>query len=234
MKIKVAIANFGTKQLEHTHRVIQEFNSFKKHSVDLMVYTTVPVDYAHRLYPESIGTHLPFMCREDMAAAANDYDLFIYNENDMLITENNIDAFVEHSSKLKDGTVSGYIRYEILSGAKILLDPNPHWGAIISKKTETSFEMHNKHQGCWVLLQKDFKTAINSGKFLCKPHNGPYGFLEQGASDPYTQCNLSKVFPLDYDLCERLLIHHLPNKYVKHNEWLRHGITLKTLFESHI
>jgi hypothetical protein len=35
-------------------------------------------------------------------------------------------------------------------------------------------------------------------------------------------------------LCERLLIHHLPNKYIKYDEWLRSGITLKTLFASHI
>lgn len=234
MKIKVAIANFGTRQLEYTHKVINEFNSFKKHSVDLTVYTTVPLDYNHKLYPESIGNSLPFSCREDMAASANDYDLFIYNENDMLITEDNIDAFIEHSNTLQEGLVSGYIRYEVLSDVKILLDPNPHWGAITSNKTETSFEINNKHQGCWILLQKDFKAAINSGKFLCEAHSGPYGFLEQGASDVYTQCGLNKVFPLNYDLCERLLIHHLPNKYIKYDEWLKYGITLKTLFASHI
>jgi len=63
MKINVAIANFGTRQLEYTHKVINEFNSFKKHGVDLTVYTTVPLDYNHKLYPESIGYSLPFSCR---------------------------------------------------------------------------------------------------------------------------------------------------------------------------
>ena len=44
MRIKVAIANYGTEQLEYLCEVIREFRSFTAHTVDIMVYTTVPVE----------------------------------------------------------------------------------------------------------------------------------------------------------------------------------------------
>jgi len=167
-----------------------------------------------------------------MALAIDDYDLFIYDENDMLITENNVNTFLEHSAILPNGQVSGFIRYEINSeGKKVLLDPNPYWGELTNSITQNSFCLNNLHQGSWILLKKDLNTAIQSGGFVYFMHDTPYGILEQGASDPYTQCKLRKIFPRNYSLCNNLLIHHLPNKYCRQFEWVKHGIDLSTLLE---
>lgn len=235
MKIKVCISNYGGTQLEYMYRSIDAFKNYKKYQVDVIVYTTVPLDIPHVLVEKGIGKSLPFSPRKEMAESINDYDIFIYNENDMLITEDNIDAFLEHSKTLNDGEVSGFIRHEYNTRfEKILLDLNPHWGGLIKNKTKTSFEVHNVHQGCWILLKADFIRCISSGGFSFNPHDGPYGMLEQGASDPYTQCGLKKVFPLEYNLCERLLIHHMPNKYIKYPEWIECGITLEDFFKHHI
>ena len=229
MKIKVAIANYGVDQLPYLDKVVEEFRKITKHQIDLIIYTTTPVEHRHILIPADIGMSLPFCCRDDMAKELADYDLFIYNENDMLITEDNIEAFIEHSQTLGGDLVSGFIRYETDQRGKILLDPNPHWGNPVHSVNQSSFQIHNVHQGCWVLLQKDLKKAINSTKFLVPPHGGPYGILEQGASDPYTQCGLVKVFPKNLELCGRLLIHHLPNKYIQKEAWIKYGIPLDKL-----
>lgn len=235
MKIKLSVANYGETQNHYLYRVVECFNNFKKYKVDVTVYSTSILSIPHVKIEPNIGKALPFVCRKSMIDSLNDYDIFIYNENDMLITEDNIDAFLEHSDKLQDGEVSGFIRYETdADGNKILVDPNPYWGNITANKTENSFEIRNKHQGCWVLKQRDFKRAIDSGGFVLNSHDNPYGPLEQGASDPYTQCNLNKVFPLDYNLCERLLIHHMPNKYVNFPEWENYGVTLQKLFQFHL
>ena len=231
MKIKVAIANYGNSQLEHLNRVVEEFQRFKKHQVDLVVDTTVEVPYPHRMYPASVGAGLTFVCRDDMAASVDDYDLFIYNENDMLITEDNIDAFLEHSGELFDGFVSGFLRYENdpIKG-KILTDLNVFWGKQMGRAvSEQDFVPHNVHQGCWVLLRKDLKKVIASKQFL----NSPRKNLEDGASDPYSWCGLTKVMPRNVTACERLLIHHLPDKYIHRPEWKTGGITLQQLLESH-
>ena len=235
MRIKVAIANFGTQQRAHLERVVEELQSFRTHHVDLTVFTTAPVAHPHVLCDESIGKGLPFACRALLVAAADDHDLFLYTENDMLITEDNVDAFLEHSRQLPRGQVSGFIRYEVnAAGQRILLDPNPHWGRLTHSATEHGFQLDNVHQGCWLLLQRDLHAAIASRGFTLEPHTGPYGLLEQGASDPYTQCGLTKVLPRDPQLCARLLIHHLPNKYMQFSEWIRSGITLETLLREHV
>lgn len=245
MKIKVSISNYGSHQTEYLYRNVETFRSFENHQVDLRIYSTVPLSVQEdvddrftcrvSMVDEGIAKGLPFVCRENMIAEADKHDLFIYNENDMLITEDNIEAFLEHSGTLSSGQVSGFIRYEINEkGEKILLDPNPHWGRVAHNKTQTSFQLRNLHQGCWVLLNKDFKHAISSGGMVYGMHSGPYGPLEQGASDPYTQCGLTKVFPTNYELCQRLMIHHMPNKYVKYHEWQNSGIRLDQLFQFHL
>ena len=47
-----------------------------------------------------------------MAEAEDDYDFFIYAENDLLITEQNLLAFCETTEKLPEPFVVGFIRYE--------------------------------------------------------------------------------------------------------------------------
>lgn len=229
MKIKVAIANYGAEQLDYLSQVVKEFRSFANHAVDLMVYTTVPVEANYKLFDPSIGKGLPFMCREDMAASINNYDLFLYVENDMLITEDNINAFLEHQSQLEAHQVGGFYRYELNNGVKLLLDLNPFWGRLVAKQYDTQFTVVNEHQGCWLLTRHQLKHCVESGKFLVEPHYGPYGMLEQGASDPYNNCGLEKVLPKDLALLERLQIRHLPLKYTVRDEWKTHGITFEKL-----
>jgi len=236
VRIKIGIANYGSSQLEYLDKVVEEFRKNKRHHVDITVYTTVPVEYPHVIYPPSIGTGLTYVCRRDMILALPDYDLFIYDENDHLITEDNIEAFLEHSRTLPEGMVSGFLQYEInTSGNKILVALNPYFGEKLTEnKTAETFQPQNRHQACWILLRKDLDRAVKSSGFVEHPHVGPYGELEQGASDPYTQCGLTKVLPTNYGLCERLMIHHLPNKYTRFHEWVNHGIDLKTLFNNYL
>jgi hypothetical protein len=229
MKIKVAIANYGEGQLGYLKQVISEFNSYKKYEVDITVYTTIPLDTKHKMYPDSIGTNLPYVCRKDMAAAVDEFDLFLYNENDMLITEENIDAFLEHQSTLPSNMVSGFIRYELRDGVKVLVDMNTWWGKLVCKDFGDNFTVTNLHQGGWLLTKEQLKTCINSNKFVMDVHHGRGGALEQGASDAYTECGLTKVFPKNLSLLEKLQIRHLPLKYTLDWRWKTNGITYDKL-----
>lgn len=232
MRIKVAIANFGESQLEFLAEVLREFRSFQRHAVDITVYTTVPVDAPHKILDGAIGYGLPFACREDMAASINDYDLFLYDENDMLITEENIDAFVECQSTLPPNQICGFYRYELNNGMKLLLDLNPFWGKVVQNIYDHAFTVGNQHQGCWLLTRAQLQHCIDSGNFLVPPHVRPYGMLEQGASDPYTNCGLEKVLPRELALLEKLQIRHLPLKYTVRDEWKTHGLTFDQLMSS--
>jgi hypothetical protein len=244
MKIKICIANYGTSQIHHMNRMIEEFKKYKKYKTDITIYTTVPVEHKHILYSDGIGNYLPFQCRHHMAESVNDFDLFLYNENDHLITEDNIDAFLEHSSRLENNHVSGFIRYEERDGKKILLDPNPGREFIdgiptlVKNRYINDFSLYNNHQGCWLLDKDKINKVIDSGEFLI---NSPkqylyssetgmdYCPLEQGASDPYTICGLEKVFPKEIGLLKRLLIFHMPIKYSIGDLWISHGIEIEDL-----
>lgn len=229
MKIKVAIANYGSEQLSYLSEVIRELRSFITHTVDIMVYTTVPVEANYKLFDASIDKALPFACREDMAACIDSYDLFLYVENDMLITEDNINAFVEYQSLLPPQQICGFYRYELNNGVKLLLDLNPFWGKLVAKEYEHNFTVANEHQGCWLLTRAQIAHCVASKNFLVAAHSGPYGILEQGATDPYNNCGLEKVLPKDLALLERLQIRHLPLKYTVREQWKTHGLTFERL-----
>lgn len=242
LRVKVIIINYRADQLKYLHQVVSEYKGMARYQVDLNIYTTVPLEYPHVLYlesefPKSLpapGHQLPWPSRKEMAAEVDNYDLFIYTENDHLITEDNIEAFLEHSGCLQEGQVSGFIQYELDAAGKKILIVNPYWDKLTKERTSDTFQLRNVHQGCWILLRKDLKRAIDSRGFLVGLHAGPYGGLEQAASDPYTQCGLTKVFPTYYGLCERLLIHHLPNKYIHNWQWKQRGVDLRDLFENHL
>lgn len=237
MNIKIVIANYGTEQLQHLYKSIEEFKSYKKYKVDITVYTTVPVNEKHKLYHPGVERFLPFTCRRDLADDIDNYDLFLYNENDHLITEDNIDAFLEHTATLSDNQVSGFIRYEMRDGEKILLDLNPaREFALVNQRYENNFSIHNLHQGCFLLTRQQLKKITETEKFFMLPSSIEYSvtgmcldLLEQGASDPYTKFGLEKVFPKDLKLLERLLIWHLPIKYSIMDLWIKHGITIDKL-----
>ncbi len=232
MNIKVCIANYGTHQLWCLEKMLEEFSKFKKYNLCITEYTTERPNRPHHWFSTSVGMDLPFKCRKHMADEIDNFDLFLYNENDHLITEDNVDALLEHTATLKMPQCSGFYRYEINpEGKEILLDPNPLWGKVINKNYENNFSLNNNHQGCYLLTREQLKFCINSGEYLVKPHGGPYGYLEQGATDPYNRCGLEKVFPKDLKLLKRLGILHMPVKYCLKKAWIKSGITYEKLLE---
>lgn len=228
MKIKICINNFGDSQLGYLDRILQEYKYYKKYKVDITIHTTVPIlNYKQVIHPESIGQSLPYPCRQEMADALDAFDIFIYSENDILITEDNVDAFLEYGNTLPDNQVPGFMLYEQRGSQKIMISLCEYYGPSFKKTYPNGFMVNNQHQACWVLTKKHLKMAIDSGGFLVEPHWGPYGIIEQGASDPYTQCGLEKLYPYDIGMVERLLIRHLPLKYAVKDIFLKHGMPFK-------
>jgi uncharacterized ubiquitin-like protein YukD len=227
MKIKVCIANYGESQIWCLERMLQEFATYKKYNIDITIYTTVDIPgYNCKLYDTKIGGYLPYMCREDMVNDINQFDLFLYNENDQLITEKNIDAFLEFQNTLPENSIAGFLRYENRDEQYILVDISNN---CIENRDEHIITFTNKHQGCFLLTQKLLKYCIDSGQFLHKEGRGPYGCLEQGATDPYNKCGLTKVFPSQLDKLKNHLILHISNKYAKQQLWLDKGVTIEQI-----
>jgi SAM-dependent methyltransferase len=220
MRIFVAIASYGNRNDKYLERVLQEYRSLQ-HQTDIVVLSNVQknprlgVDVVVGL-PSKNPHSLPFRHKKVFADRKDAYDLFIYTEDDILITQRNIDAFVRASDILPQQNLAGFFRWEQFpDGTKFYPDVHAFYrwlpdsvkmagGYVFARFT-------NDHSGCFALTRSQLARAIESGGFLVPPHEGRLSLLETAATDPYTQCGFTKVICLSH--FDDFLVHHLPDKY---------------------
>lgn len=221
MKILVAIANYGYKNMGFLKTVIKEYQSMSCRA-DIVVYSNIPKELGPGVdvrvgLPSRNPWSLPFAHKKLFADRANDYDLFIYTEDDTLITENNIKAFGNVTRILPENEIAGFLRYELDSFGKkyySTVHSQFHWipDSVKQVGNHTFARFTNDHSACYVLTKKQLKLAIDSGGYLVEPHDERYDLLVTAATDPYTQCGLLKVICISH--LRDFEIHHLPNIYI--------------------
>jgi 2-polyprenyl-3-methyl-5-hydroxy-6-metoxy-1,4-benzoquinol methylase len=221
LRILVAIASHGNKNLEFLKKLIQRYQSMSM-NVDVVVFSEAPKDLALNVkvivgLPSKNPWSLPFSHKAYFARNCDRYDLFIYSEDDMEVTEENIQAFLRVTPQLKPDEIAGYLRYELdASGARFLPDIHKafHWKveSVRRRGADTIAEFTNEHAGFYILTQSQLRQAVASGGFLTDPYEGRYGMLETAATDPYTRCGFRKVICIT--ALEDFLIYHMSNRYV--------------------
>src|SRR3990172_5461101 len=222
MKTLVAIANFGTKNEKYLKRLLEEYRSMTRFEVDLVVLSNIPKDLGLDIevivgLPIKDPWSLPFGHKALFSERITQYDLFIYSEDDILITEQNIDAFVKVTQILPDQYIAGFIRHEVSENGKWYypdLHGAFHWDPnSVLKIGEYIFAYcTNEHAACFVLSRSQLEKAINSGGFLLPPRIGRYDMLVTAATDPYTQCGMRKLVCISH--LNEFSLHHLSNLYI--------------------
>jgi len=221
MKILVTIVNYGTKNNKHLHSLIQEYRSMP-FSVDITIVSNVLKDFGPAI-PVVVGLparnpwSLPFNHKKVLGSNVDNYDLFIYSEDDTLITEEHIRSFLRITEVLPEDEITGFMRYELdNSNQKTIstIHSGYHWepNSVKTIGEYTFARLTNDHSACYILTQKQLKKAIASGKYLVAPHKGRYDFICTAATDPYTQCGFKKVVCISH--IDEFLIHHMPDNYV--------------------
>lgn len=221
MKILIAMANYGTKNTVHAKRLIAEYRSMP-YDVEIVVLCEASKGFGSDVtelvgLPTKDPWSLPFAHRKLFVDNAADYDLFIYTEDDTLIREDNIRAFLRVSEKLPEGLLPGFIRYELYpDGNKNYPEIHGpfHWvpGSVAHFGEYVYADLSNDHSACYMLTRQQLQRAIGSGGFTVAPHSGRYDLLCTAATDPYTQCGFSRVICLSHP--QEFELHHLPNAYL--------------------
>jgi SAM-dependent methyltransferase len=221
MKILVAIANYGTKNAEYAKRLIGEYRSMP-FDVDIVVLCEASKGFGSDVteivgLPTKDPWSLPFGHRKLFVDRAQDYDLFIYTEDDTLIREDNIRAFLRASEKLPENMLPGFLRYELYpDGSKNYPEIHGpyHWvPKSVARFGEYAYaDLSNDHAACYMLTREQLQRAIRSGGFAMLPHSGRYDLLCTAATDPYTQCGFSRVICFSH--LPEFELHHLPNVYL--------------------
>lgn len=221
LRVLVAIANYGSKNIECVKRLITEYRSMS-FEVDIVVLCEAPKSYGSDVtelvgLPTKNPRSLPFSHKKFFVERAAHYDLFIYTEDDMLIREDNIRAFMHASEILPDDLLPGFIRYEVYPDGRRnypdFFGPF-HWvpGSVASFGEYVYADFSNDHSACYMLTRQQLQRAIRSGGFLVAPHSGRYTLACSAATDPYTQCGFNRIICVSH--LELFELHHLTNAYL--------------------
>lgn len=233
MKVIVTIANHGTGNDRYLLQLINEYKSMS-FDVDIVVLSNIrkPVPPGVELVVVDLrGKNpcwLPFAHRQILADRLNQYDLFIYSEDDTLVQEKNLRAFLDVSAALPETEVPGFLRFEQSPDGGLSypeVHGHFHWEpeSVRSHGGYTLAFFTNEHAACYALTREQLRRGIGSGGFLVPPHSSRYDLVCTAGTDPYTQCGLRKLICISH--LEQFSIHHLSNKYVEAG-WGLNGIEL--------
>lgn len=221
MKMLVVIASYGCANDRHLLRVLAEYRSMP-YATNIIVLSNASKNLGSDItvivgLPNKNPWSLPFAHKQIFADRVDDYELFVYSEDDMLITERNIEAFLKATTVLGNDEIAGFLRFERLeNGTRSYPDVHLgyHWDVqtVRSRGDRTWAYFTNEHAASYILTQSQLRRGIDSGGYLVEPHEGKYDLLCAAATDPYTQCGMQKLICVSH--IEDFLIHHLPNKYV--------------------
>lgn len=221
LRVLVAIASYGTSNDRYLEQLVCEYRSMP-FTVDLLIVSNIEKKPACDIeclvgLPNKNPWSLPFSHKKLFAERADQYDLFIYSEDDILITERNLMSFLDATAVLHDDEVIGFLRIEKgVDGEVNYPDVHAyfHWDptSVRSRGRYTLANFTNEHAACYVLTRAQLAKAVASGGFTVEPHEGKYDLLCSAATDPYTQCGLTKLIPISH--LDDFTVHHLSNKYV--------------------
>jgi len=247
MKILVVIATYGNANDKYLQRLVEEYRSMSfdvdlvvlsnlpKFVADGVEVIVVPrrrmpwtrhgtfngkrsFKFLRQEYRDWVRhLDLPFAHRQVFADRLNDYDLFLYSENDTLITERNLQAFLSVSASLPANEIPGFLRFEEGPDGRLNypeVHGHFHWesSSVRKRGDHTLAFFTNEHAASYVVTREQLRRAIESGGYLVAPHGGKYDLLCTAATDIYTQCGLEKLICVSR--LDEFLIHHLPNRYV--------------------
>jgi 2-polyprenyl-3-methyl-5-hydroxy-6-metoxy-1,4-benzoquinol methylase len=220
LRLLLAIASYGNRNIELLKRIIAKYRGMQM-DVDIIVLSEAPKNLGPDVkvvvgLPSKNPWSLPFGHKKIFAENADRYDLFAYTEDDMEVTEENIQAFLRITPALERDEIAGFLRYETdSSGNKSVPEAHgsSHWKPETVKRRGEFVvaEFSNEHAAFFILTRSQIKTAIASGGFLREPYVGRYDMLCSAATDPYTSCGFRKVIAISH--LDSFLIHHLSNRY---------------------
>jgi hypothetical protein len=218
-RIMAVLANYGTGNDVYLHKVLDSFRSMP-FQFDLHILTNVPKDLGPKVkvhvgLPTSNPLSLPFAHRRLFAENLIGADYFIYCEDDVLITERSINAFLELSRVLKPDEIPGFLRVEYNAAGERYME-SAHgafrWepASLVKRGDFVLASFTNFHSAFTMASRAQVQQAINSGGFIVPPHIGRFDIRESASSDLYTQCGLKRLICISG--IEDFLVRHLSDK----------------------
>ncbi|MBL9078234.1 MAG: methyltransferase domain-containing protein [Planctomycetes bacterium] len=223
LRTLVVIAHHGESHRHFVRDLARRYRSMPRLQADVVVTAEQPKDCGPDVAEVRVGLpdknpwSLPFAHQQVFAERVDRYDLFVYSEDDIGVTERTIDAFLAATPHLAPDEIAGFLRYEVDADGKPRL--NDLWGhyhcvpgSARRRGPYLVAETTNEHAGFYVVTQAQLRRALASGGLSRGPRVTRYHLPETAATDIYTGCGFKKVYCVSH--ADDFLIHHLPQKYL--------------------
>jgi hypothetical protein len=219
-KILAVLVNYGDEQLSFLYKVVDELRTFSKYDVTIVVNSNIELDIEGVDHVNVIELDnyqlLPMTCRQVIDLEADNFDYFIYSENDHLWREHHVDKFIEYESILPENRIAGLIQYEEDHTGKYYPAYHAHYDWDYNSVEEYGGKKFahftNVHQACFVISKSRLKKIKEIKDFSQFFGNDQYSLKCKTNTDIYLHSNMKKLICISE--LDKNLIHHLPNHYI--------------------
>jgi hypothetical protein len=116
LNVLAVLVNYGEEQLSYLQEVVSGLKSFEKYKVTVIVNSNIPlsIDGIDKVNVFTLDDYqlLPLTCRKTIWENKDQYDLFLYGENDHLFLEKHLDNHLHYSKILPKNRITGLIQIE--------------------------------------------------------------------------------------------------------------------------
>ncbi|AMC10156.1 hypothetical protein Lupro_02330 [Lutibacter profundi] len=243
-RILAVLVNYGDEQINYLQQVVKELKGFSKYDVTVIVNSNMDlsIEGIDKVNVFELDDYqlLPQTCRKVIWENKNEFDIFIYGENDHLFLEKHIDNHIKYSKILPKTRISGLIQFEEDETGKYYpgyhLDFDWDFNSVEIYEDKVFAHFNNVHQATFILTKEqlikigkkiNFCELVNDFELsvfeliirkvkrklgLNIPRHNIYSVKCKVNTDIFKYGGMKKLICIsDF---EDNLIHHLPNIYI--------------------
>jgi hypothetical protein len=220
-KILAVLVNYGEEQLNYLQQVVTELKSFQKYNVTVIVNSNIPLNQINgidNLNVIKLNDYqlLPLTCRKVIWEHRNNFDIFMFGENDHLFKEHHVDKYLEYNKILPKDRITGLIQYEENEIGKYYPAYHAHYkwdnNSVEEYGNKKFAHFTNIHQATFILTKEQLLDIGKKHDFTKFFGSSQYSVKCKVNTDIYQFCDMKKLICISE--FEDNLIHHLPNIYI--------------------
>jgi len=210
-----------TNKYELTTDLFIHTNNIDLHERMLNNYTNGCIKIIYHDLSNIDPFYLTWKCRDLLKQQQDEYDIFMYIEDDILVPYKAIKYWLEYNEKLIEMNLNlGFVRIEVDNNIEYITDLcRGHKIDTITILNDKMYAVNNKNPYCafWIYNKNEFNKFVNS-KYYNINNILNYGTREASAIGLHglsTDWYITTLIPIiNNKLIEECKIYHMPNNYV--------------------
>lgn len=219
MRVLVSITSYQLHKRPYLDRILDEYLGFSKYDVTIALATKYDYTAIHdriKVVPNTLDGWEHTWNNEDyLQQNYGGYDLIVSQDDDILLTEANLDYYVEHQG-ISDAYIPGFLVYEKTKTLVQLVSMSVA-GDSVEKTMDIDgtsyFVPSNKHSACFVADRKRYAETLKHG--IEREKHSFYPVPCMSRTGIYLKAGMEKVIAASGVSNGSALVRHLPTRYAR-------------------